>query len=67
MLKALSLGDKKTLFVLPEVNMNVVLSSRNVLNTKVITVSQINTYDVMNADTLVFAESSINTINSLLK
>ena len=67
MLKALSLGDKKTLFVLPEVNMNVVLSSRNVQNTKVITASQLNTYDVMNADTLVFAESSINTINSLLK
>jgi large subunit ribosomal protein L4 len=67
MLKVLSLGDKKTLFVLPEVNMNVVLSARNVQNTKVITASQINTYDVMNADTLVFAESSINTINSLLK
>jgi len=67
MLKALSLSDKKTLFVLPEANRNVVLSGRNVQNTKVITASQINTYDVMNADNLVFAESSINTINDLLK
>jgi large subunit ribosomal protein L4 len=67
MLKALSLGDKKTLFVLPEVNRNVVLSGRNVQNTKIITAAQINTYDVMNADNLVFAESSISTINSLLK
>jgi large subunit ribosomal protein L4 len=67
MLKALSLGDKKTLFILPEVNKNVVLSSRNVRNTKVITAAQLNTYDVMNADNLVFAESSINSINSLLK
>ena len=67
MLKSLSLGDKKTLFILPEVNKNVVLSSRNVRNTKVITAAQLNTYDVMNADNLVFAESSINSINSLLK
>jgi large subunit ribosomal protein L4 len=67
MLKALSLGDKKTLFVLPEVNKNVVLSGRNVQNTKIITASQINTYDVMNADNVVFAESSINSINNLLK
>ncbi|MCX8490330.1 MAG: 50S ribosomal protein L4 [Cyclobacteriaceae bacterium] len=67
MLKALSLGDKKTLFILPEVNKNVVLSGRNVRNTKIITAAQLNTYDVMNADNLVFAESSINSINSLLK
>ncbi|MCA6380628.1 MAG: 50S ribosomal protein L4 [Cytophagales bacterium] len=67
MLKSLSLGDKKTLFILPEANKNVVLSSRNIRNTKVITAAQLNTYDVMNADNLVFAESSINSINSLLK
>jgi large subunit ribosomal protein L4 len=67
MLKSLSLGDKKTLFILPEVNKNVVLSSRNIRNTKVITAAQLNTYDVMNADSLVFAESSINSINSLFK
>jgi large subunit ribosomal protein L4 len=67
MLKALSLSDKKTLVVLPEVTSNVVLSSRNVKNTKVITASQINTFDVMNADILVLAESSVNSINSILK
>ncbi len=67
MLKSLSLSDKKTLVVLPEVNMNVVLSGRNVKNTKVITASQINTFDVMNADILVLAESSVNSINSILK
>jgi large subunit ribosomal protein L4 len=67
MLKALSLSDKKTLVVLPEVTSNVVLSSRNVKNTKVITASQINTFDVMNADILVLAESSVSSINSILK
>jgi large subunit ribosomal protein L4 len=67
MLKSLSLSDKKTLFVFPEVNTNVVLSSRNVSNSKVITAAQINTFDVMNADQLVLVESSLNSINTILK
>ncbi|HEY5918159.1 MAG TPA: 50S ribosomal protein L4, partial [Chryseolinea sp.] len=50
LLKALSMGDKKTLFILPESNKNVVLSGRNVQNSKVTTADQINTYDLMNAD-----------------
>ncbi len=67
MLKSLSLGDKKTLFVLPEVNKNIVLSGRNVPNSKIITASQINTFDLMNADQLVLVESSLNSINNILK
>ncbi|MBI3220453.1 MAG: 50S ribosomal protein L4 [Bacteroidetes bacterium] len=67
MLKSLSLGDKKTLFVLPEVQKNIVLSGRNVRNSKIITASQINTFDLMNADQLVLVESSLNSINNILK
>jgi large subunit ribosomal protein L4 len=67
MLKSLSLADKKTLVVLPTVNSNVVLSGRNLQNTKIIAASQINTFDVMNAQQLVLAESSIDSINNLLK
>jgi large subunit ribosomal protein L4 len=67
MLKSLSLADKKTLVVLPANNQNVVLSGRNLQNTKIITASQLNTFDVMNADQLVLVESSIETINNLLK
>ena len=67
MLKSLSLGDKKTLFVLPEVNKNIVLSGRNVPNSKIITASQINTFDLMNADQLVLVESSLSSINNILK
>lgn len=66
MLKSLSLADKKTLFVLPEVNSNFVLSGRNIQNTKIVTASQINTYDLMNAQQLVLVESSINKIDNLL-
>ena len=66
MLSALSLGDKKTLLVLPETNKNVVLSGRNIQNTKITTADQINTYDVMNADNVIFVESSISKIENLL-
>jgi large subunit ribosomal protein L4 len=66
MLKSLALADKKTLLVLPEAESNIVLAGRNIQNTKVITASQINTYDVMNADQLILVESSINKIDNLL-
>jgi large subunit ribosomal protein L4 len=66
LLKSLSFSDKKTLLVLPEVNKNVVLSGRNVKNTKIITASQINTYDVLHADQLILVESSISKIDNLL-
>jgi len=66
LLKALSLGDKKTLLILPESNKNVVLSGRNIQNSKVTTADQINTYDLMNADNLIFVESSISKVENLL-
>jgi large subunit ribosomal protein L4 len=66
LLKALSLGDKKTLLILPDANKNVVLSGRNVQNSKVTTADQINTYDLMNADNLIFVESSISKVETLL-
>jgi large subunit ribosomal protein L4 len=66
MLNALSLGDKKTLLVLPEVSKNVVLSGRNIQNTKITTADKINTYDVMHADSVIFVESSINKVENLL-
>jgi len=67
LLKSLSLADKKTLLVLAEANKNVALAGRNIPNTKIITASQINTYDVVNADQLILLEGSINVIDNLLK
>ncbi len=66
MLSDLSFTDKKTLLVLPEKNKNVVLSGRNLKNAKITTADQINTYDVMNADQLIFVESSISKVETLL-
>lgn len=66
LLNALSLADKKTLLVLPEVAKNIVLAGRNIQNTKITTADQINTYDVMHADNVIFVESSINKVENLL-
>lgn len=66
LLNALSLGDKKTLLILPEVNKNVVLSGRNIANAKITTTDQMNTYDLMNADNVIFVESAIAKVETLL-
>ena len=51
--EALKAGDRKVLFVLPENSTNIFLSSRNLPEVKVITVNEINTYAIMNANSLV--------------
>jgi large subunit ribosomal protein L4 len=66
LLTALKLSDKKTLLVLPENNKNVVLSGRNIQNTKITTADQINTYDLMNADNVIFVESAVSKVENLL-
>lgn len=66
MLESLSLNNKKTLLVLTEPNRNLVLSSNNIKKAKVITADQLNTYDVVNAESIVFVESSIEKIDNFL-
>jgi large subunit ribosomal protein L4 len=66
MLSALSLADKKTLLVLPENNKGVVLSGRNLKQAKITTADQINTYDVINADNVIFVESSVSKVENIL-
>lgn len=57
MLKGLQLNKKKTLFVLPEYNDNVYLSLRNIPTVQGTVISDVNTYDIVNANVLVFTES----------
>ena len=59
--------DKKSLLVLSDSNKNVYLSSRNLQGAKVVTASQINTYDLMNASSVILAEGSIEKIENILK
>lgn len=57
-LKALQVKDKKTLFVIPENNDNVYLSLRNIPGVQGSLLSDLNTYDIVNAKVLVFTEST---------
>ena len=64
--KNLKVEGKKSLFVLPESNNNVFLSSRNLQNSKVTLAQLLNSYNVLNAEVLVITEKSLETINSIL-
>ena len=66
MLDALKMADVKTLLILPESNKNIVLSGRNLQRTKVTTADKINTYDLMHADRILFLESAVSKIETLL-
>lgn len=60
MMNNLKVNDKKSLLVLSQADRNVVLSSRNIPDTEVVTLSELNTYKIMNASALLFVESSLN-------
>jgi len=62
--KDLNIADKKILFVLPEQNKNIYLSSRNVQGGEVITASELNTYEIMKASTLVLVESALDVLQA---
>ncbi|MBQ3554897.1 MAG: 50S ribosomal protein L4 [Bacteroidales bacterium] len=61
--KNLQVADKKLLLVLSDQNKNVYLSARNLPKAKVITVSELNTYKILDCETLVMFESSVALIN----
>jgi large subunit ribosomal protein L4 len=64
LLKNLQVADKKSLLVLSEQNKNVYLSSRNLTGANVITVSELNTYKVLDNKALVLTESTVAAINN---
>ena len=66
-LNSLGLEDKKSLVVLGGVNNNVYLSSRNLQRSEVVTNSELSTYKIVNANSLVLTESALEGIESNLK
>ena len=53
---AIKAGDRKVLYVLPQNSANIYLSSRNLPQVDVLSVDEINTYAIMNANTLVLVD-----------
>ncbi|MBN2612199.1 MAG: 50S ribosomal protein L4 [Bacteroidales bacterium] len=65
-LNNLKIQDKKSLIILNQPNKNIYLSSRNLTGSKVITISELTTYDIMNCSSLVFIESSLEVLQNML-
>ncbi|MFP9115310.1 50S ribosomal protein L4 [Flavobacterium sp. RHBU_3] len=65
-LKALGLESKKSLFVLGDTNNNVYLSSRNLKASSVVTTSELSTYTILNAGSVVLFEGSLAGIEETL-
>ena len=60
-------GTRKVLVVLPENSTNIFLSSRNLPEVKVITVDEINTYTIMNANSLVMIDGVQDILSARVK
>ena len=65
-LKSLGLDNKKSLFVLGDTNKNVYLSSRNLKASSVVTTSELSTYAILNAKSLVLLEGAVDRIEANL-
>jgi large subunit ribosomal protein L4 len=65
-LKALNIDDKKSLFVLDGINNNVYLSARNLPTVNTVIGSSVNTYNIMNAQKIVFFEGVLEEFQSNL-
>ena len=67
MTKSLQVADKKPLIVLADANKNVYLSARNLTSSKVVTVSELSTYIVLNAKSLVLTEDAVAAVEQIFK
>jgi large subunit ribosomal protein L4 len=63
----LQIADKKSLFVLPAENNNIYLSSRNLQDVSVVIASELNTYQILNAKTIVLLEGSVKKLEEAFK
>lgn len=63
-LDGIKLGEKKTLLVLPEMNPNIYLSGRNLPKSQILTVADLNTYDIMNAEEIIFTEDAVQVLQN---
>lgn len=65
-LSNLKCNDKKTLMVVSESNKNIYLSSRNLQGAKVVSPSDVNTYDLVNANKVIVSKGALEIIESIL-
>ena len=65
-LTSLDLTNKKVLVVVEELTDNVCLASRNLANIKLVMPSEVNAYDLVNADNMLITEAALNKLEEVL-
>jgi large subunit ribosomal protein L4 len=66
LLKAFDVTDRRSLLVLPSMDSNVVLSARNLQGARVVSASEVNTYDIMNATKVLIVTDAIAPLEATL-
>lgn len=61
----LKMSNAKTLLIMADYNDFIYKSSRNLSKTKVVTVSDVNTYEILNAQKVILLENSLGVIDNL--
>ena len=67
LLKDLKLADKNTLMVVAEKTPEVLRSTNNISNLKLVRAQYLNVFDIMNADAIVFSEAGLEAASEWLK
>ncbi|MDP1726368.1 MAG: 50S ribosomal protein L4 [Bacteroidota bacterium] len=65
-LSGLNFSNNKTLLVLADYNENIYKSGRNLPKTKIMAAKDLNTYDILHADKVIFVENSVEVIENIL-
>lgn len=65
MLNDLNVADKKVLIVLSSQDVNIYKSARNLQKVRVICVNELNTYSIMNANTVIFVKDAVESLESM--
>jgi len=63
-LKNLGVASAKTLLVVDEADNNLKIASRNIPNNRIMRVSDLNTYEILNCKTLLFTEGSVKSLSA---
>lgn len=63
--RAIEVADRKVLLLTPEAAPNVLKSCRNLSGVQVLPVAQVSTYDVVNADAVVFTQESLGRLQAI--
>jgi large subunit ribosomal protein L4 len=66
LLSSLNFTNNKTLLVLADYNENIYRSGRNLPKAKVMAAKDLNTYDILHADKVIFVENSVEVIENIL-